>query len=214
VNLVELLSQDYYSATLGGFGVVTNTWQQAYPLLGLAAAGELVTTTVPAAIQTLQDLQEIDGGWKYDQTGAVWNTTSADNTGLALPALIAAGVANDGANRDRRPRLSARLPRYWPVAGTMANSTAFAIQGCWRRVRISRRRLDRQRPRADPALAAYQKADGPLCGNGASPRPTTCWPRRRPCRRYWAVAFPADTGVLVRGSTDLRRPTPTARVPS
>ena len=194
VNLVEILSQDYYSATLGGFGVVTNTWQQAYPLLGLAAAGELVTTTVPAAIQTLQDLQELDGGWKYDQSESAWNTTGADNTGLALQALIASGVATDDATVTDGVSF---LSNAQDSAGgwSNANSTAYAIQG----LLAAGEDLDADWTQSGhgpyQALATYQKTDGPFVWQWSSPTDNLL-AAAQAVPALLGVAYPADTGAF------------------
>jgi hypothetical protein len=89
VDIVHTLTNTWYSPTLGAFGVPTNTWHQAWPILGLAAGGE----TVPmSATQALMDLQNTNGGWKYDLADTWWNTTTPDNTGLAIQALMAANV--------------------------------------------------------------------------------------------------------------------------
>lgn len=124
VDLVDVVN-GYYSPTVGAFaGDPGNTWHQALPILGLRAAGEDVP---PTATQRLRELQQADGGWKYDLNP--WSPASdPDSTGLAMQALAAAGepvgsaalVSATAYLRDQR-----NLDGGWGSA----NSTALAIQG-------------------------------------------------------------------------------------
>ena len=79
----------YYSSTIGAYG--TSTLDQAWSILGLAAAGE----TVPiSATQYLEEIRASDGGWGFLPGGATWGT-DPDSTSLALQALAAVGVGRD-----------------------------------------------------------------------------------------------------------------------
>jgi prenyltransferase beta subunit len=70
-----------YDSQAGTFGNPENTWHQALAILGLSA----VDAAIPeGALQTLQDLQQPDGGWEYAAGFGTW----ADNTALALQALL------------------------------------------------------------------------------------------------------------------------------
>ncbi len=122
VNIVHVLTDTWYSPTLGAFGVPTNTWHQAFAILGLTAAGE---TSPISATQTLIGLQQPDGGWSYD-LAFVW--TSPDNTGLALQALIAAGVPVSDTSIVSGT-LFLRNQQDAKGGWSNANSTAYAMQG-------------------------------------------------------------------------------------
>ena len=122
VNIAHVLTNGWYSPTLGAFGVPTNTWHQAWAILGLAAAGEPIPAS---ATQTLADLQQADGGWSYD-LGFVW--TTPDDTGLALQALISAGVPPTDPSIVRGIAFLRSRQEAQGGWGN-ANSTAFAIQG-------------------------------------------------------------------------------------
>jgi len=125
LDIVHVLTDTWYSPTLGAFGVPTNTWHQAFAILGLAASNEEIPVT---ATQTLTDLQQADGGWKYDLSPDPWNTTGSDHTGLALQALIAAGVpTTDTSVVSGTAFLRSQQDAQGGWAG--ANTTAFAIQG-------------------------------------------------------------------------------------
>jgi len=159
VDIVHVLTSTYYSPTLGAFGVPTNTWHQAFAILGLVAAGE----TIPAsATQTLTGLQQSDGGWKYDLSPAPWNTTTPDSTGLALQALIAAGVPPSDTSVVSG---TAFLRSQQDAQGgwSNANSTAYAMQGLLAAGEdlIADWSSDDGHSPYD-ALAAYQKPDGPF----------------------------------------------------
>ncbi|RMF47707.1 MAG: hypothetical protein D6755_04765, partial [Anaerolineae bacterium] len=164
LDLVHVLTATHYSPTLGAFGVPTNTWHQSFAILGLAAAGEPIPVN---ATQNLLALQQPDGGWKYDLSPAFWNTTAPDSTGLALQALIAAGLpVTDTHILSATAYLRSTQD---PFGGwSNANSTAFALQGllavgedlhAWR--------VNGHTP--FEALFAYQKADGPFVYQWDSP---------------------------------------------
>jgi hypothetical protein len=155
VDIVDALINTWYSPTLGAFGVPTNTYHQAFAILGLAAAGESIPVS---ATQTLVDLQLPDGGWSYD-LGSIW--TTPDNTGLALQALTAAGVP------PVHTAIVSGVAYLRSQQDTMggwgnANSTAYALQGLlavgedvttdW--VKNGRSPYE--------ALIADQKSDGPF----------------------------------------------------
>lgn len=113
-----------YDPEIGAFGVITNTYHQAYGLLGLAALREEIPEEAHVGLVALQ---QPDGGYKYDLTDAEWNTTTPDNTGLAIQALLAAGLtAEHTAVQDALSYLRASQD----TAGGWgnANATALAIQ--------------------------------------------------------------------------------------
>ncbi len=164
VDLVDLLASEWYSPTLSAFGTITDTtdaWAQAWPILGLVAAG----STVPeGAVETLVGLQTAEGNW----TDA-WGYSAPDSTGLALQALaaaerpatdpaVAAGVAYLRGAQDARGG--------WENA----NSTAGALQGLLA-VGEDPASPDWQMNGQSPfeALAALQKADGPFVWMWDSP---------------------------------------------
>jgi len=155
VNIVHVLTSTWYSPTLGAFGVSTNTYHQAFAILGLAAAGE----TIPvSATQTLTGLQQPNGGWSYD-LGYVW--TTPDNTGLVLQALIAAGVPTTDAsvvNGISFLRNQQSAQGGWGDA----NTTAFAMQGLLAAGEdlVTDWLKDGRSPYE--ALVADQKIDGPF----------------------------------------------------
>jgi len=163
-NIVHVLTDTWYSPTLGAFGVPTNTWHQAWAILGLAAAGENVPIS---ATQTLTGLQQSDGGWKYDLSPAWWNTTGPDNTGLALQALIAAGVPTTDTSvvsgvlflQDQQNDQGS-----WSSWGSpSANSTAYAMQGllaAGEDLMAAKWLKDGHSPYN--ALSDLQKSDGPF----------------------------------------------------
>ncbi len=165
VNLVDLLTNTYYSATLQAFGVPTNTYEQAFPILGLAAAGEALPEGVTT---TLAGLQQADGGWKLDLGPEWWKTTSPDNTGLAMQALVAGGVeVSDTVMVSATQYLAAQqMEGGWGSWGTVnANSTAYAMQGLLAAGEdlASGTSAWRQNGRGPfDALAALQKPDGPF----------------------------------------------------
>ena len=81
---------DSYDSQAEAFGNPENTWHQALAILGLSAAD----TAIPeGALKTLLALQQPDGGWEYTAGFGTW----ADNTALALQALLAAGLTADDA---------------------------------------------------------------------------------------------------------------------
>jgi uncharacterized repeat protein (TIGR01451 family) len=128
LNLVISIT-NYYSPTSGLYGSGSN-WDQAFSILGLAAAGEPIPS---AATQALAFNAEANGGWAYS-TGL---TADTDSTGLVIQALVAGGQPVTST-----PIISALAflkshqasdggfisdPTYGPQSNT--NSTAFAIQG-------------------------------------------------------------------------------------
>ena len=158
ISIIHVLTSTHYSPTLGAFGVPTNTWHQAFAILGLAAAGETIPST---ATQTLLNLQQSDGGWKYDLSPSAWNTTTPDSTGLAMEALIAAGVP---ASSTQIVSATAFLRAKQDAQGGWgnANSTAYAMQGLLAAGEdlIADWSVGGHSPY--DALAAYQKPDGPF----------------------------------------------------
>ncbi len=131
-NLVISMT-NYYSPTTGMFGA-GSTWDQAWSIIGVMAASNALSETMPItipqqAVTYLKDLQVDDGGWGFGSSGSV------DGTGLALQALAAAGVSKDDT------AVSAGIDYLWATqnadggwgdacgSGTSASSTALAIQG-------------------------------------------------------------------------------------
>jgi hypothetical protein len=171
VDLIDLLNFSYYQPAQGGFTNITgtygitNTYFQAFPILGLTAAGE----TIPGnARQTLLDLQQPDGGWKYDLTESTWNTTTPDNTGIALQALVAAGVPlNDASIISATNYL--RTQQDETGGWGNANSTAYAIQGLLAIGEDLESDWLKNSHSPYEAIASYQKVDGPFVFEWDSP---------------------------------------------
>jgi hypothetical protein len=157
IDIVHVLTTTHYSPSLGAFSVPTNTWHQAWAMLGLAAAGEAIPVSVT---QNLIDLQQADGGWMYD-LGPYSISSDADSTGIALQALAAAGVA---------PTNSAVSSAILYLESTQdggagwlnANSTVAAVQGLLAAGEDleSDWLVDGRSPME--AVVAYQKSDGPF----------------------------------------------------
>ncbi|MDY7075771.1 MAG: prenyltransferase/squalene oxidase repeat-containing protein [Chloroflexota bacterium] len=165
VDIVDVLNNTWYSPTLSAFGVPTNTWHQAFAILGLAAAGE----TIPvSATQTLVGLQQSDGGWKYDF--GPWSFASdADSTGLAMQALIAAGVLPSDISVVSATGFLANQQDAWG-GWSNANSTAYAMQGLLAAgENLVADWASEYGHSPYDALAAYQKSDGPFVWMWDSP---------------------------------------------
>jgi squalene cyclase len=156
INILQVITGTYDQDN-GGFGVITNTWHQAYAILGLQAAGE---EAPPEAVDTLRTLQHEDGGWSYDgEPGA--QESDPKSTALAMQALIAAGEAPPSLIQDAISFLHDVQDSYGGWGN--ASSTAFAIQGLLSAgVELTGEDwlVDEHSP--FNALAAYQKADGPF----------------------------------------------------
>ncbi|MEO7911978.1 MAG: prenyltransferase/squalene oxidase repeat-containing protein [Roseiflexaceae bacterium] len=73
-----------YDASTGAFG--SNTFDQAWAMLGLAAVGQAIPLSATAH---LQEIQATGGGWGFSANAPAGD---ADSTGLALQALAAGGV--------------------------------------------------------------------------------------------------------------------------
>jgi len=163
IDIVYVLTDTWYSPTLSAFGVPTNTYDQAFPILGLVAAGE---ATPIGATQTLTSLQQLDGGWKYDL--GPWSFSSdPDSSGLALQALVAAGVSTtDPSIGGGVQYLKDQQNTYgsWSSWGSPSpNSTAYAMQGllaAGEDLESAAWLKDGHSPY--DALAAMQKVDGPF----------------------------------------------------
>jgi hypothetical protein len=154
-----------YDPAVGAYGVVTNTYHQAYALLGLAA----YTADIPApATQALIALQQPDGGWKYDLTEADWNVTTPDNTGLAVQALVAAGVPVD-APAVRLALQYLASTRDAQGGWTNANATALAGQALIAVGEDPVEWITSEGHTPFSALAQYGKADGAMVWMWQSP---------------------------------------------
>jgi hypothetical protein len=145
------------TASRGQFtsGAATVT-SQSFAILGLLAAGESVPQN---AIDYLIGLQGQDGGWG-----------SVDSTGIALQALIAAGVApGNQAITDGVAYLQATMSATggWESFGSFStNSTAYAIQGLLAAgvdLTANEWLINGRTPLG--ILASYQKTDGPFVVN-------------------------------------------------
>lgn len=125
VNLV-ISTTNTYSPTTGCYG--SSTWDHAWAVLGLVAAGE----PVPAEAATcMKNMQATGGGWGFSPQASA---ATADSTGLALQALAALGVESSDAavvNGLKYLKTSQNPDSGWPGYGgdTSASSTAFALQG-------------------------------------------------------------------------------------
>jgi prenyltransferase beta subunit len=158
LDLVQAINA-HYRADQGAFGDRGNTWHQSLAILGLIAAGQ---SAPAAAVQTLRGLQQPeDGGWKYDLSPGEFNTTSPDNTGIALQALGASGLTStDGVVAAGLTFLQRRQDAAAGWAN--ANSTALAIQGLIGGGVGFAGELTKGGVTPYEALASYQKRDGPF----------------------------------------------------
>lgn len=136
----------------GAAGVVA----QSFAIVGLIAAGAEVP---PEALAYLTGLQHEDGSWG-----------SIDNTGLALQALVAAGVAQDAeviTNAVRFLHTSQAAYGGWESFGAFSvNSSAYAIQGLLA-AGVDLNSAEWLKYGRSPlgSLASYQKSDGPFVFN-------------------------------------------------
>jgi prenyltransferase beta subunit len=175
----NLVSQtwSHYGAATGAFGAspyLTDTWAQAWPILGLAAAGEPIPVT---ATNYLTSLQNSDGGWPFS---TAWGGPSDSNsTALAMQALLAAEVPTDAtfivSATDYLENLQNSDGGWpyntaWGPAASDANSTAYVVQALLA--------LDQDLTVSkwatggiDPlhALYDFQKSDGPFVWQWDSP---------------------------------------------
>ncbi|MCW5849429.1 MAG: terpene cyclase/mutase family protein [Anaerolineae bacterium] len=83
-NLVQAVQATYHA---GRFG--QSHWDQAWAILGLAAAGEVIPDE---AVQTLLAAPTPEGGWAF---APGMGEADVDTTGLALQALAAASAPHD-----------------------------------------------------------------------------------------------------------------------
>lgn len=176
---VNLVSQTWghYGAATGAFGAspyLTDTWAQAWPILGLAAAGEPIPVT---ATNYLTSLQNSDGGWPFS---TAWGGPSDSNsTALAMQALLAAGVPTDATSIVSATDYLIGLQNSdggwpyntaWGPAASDANSTAYVVQALLalgQDLTASKWSLGG----IDPlhALYNFQKSDGPFVWQWDSP---------------------------------------------
>ncbi len=147
-----------YSTTASrGFatGAATPT-TQSFAILGLVAAGETIPET---ATDFLLGLQDGDGSWG-----------SVDATGLAMQALIAAGIPADNqaiVNAIAYLRDSQIASGGWAAFGAFStNSTAYAIQGLLAAgVDLTTTPWLKNGRSPLGVLGSYQKPDGPFVVN-------------------------------------------------
>jgi len=154
LDLVSVLTNTWYSPTLGAFGDASNSWHQAFGILGMAAAAEPIPVS---ATQTLIDLQGADGSW----TDA-WGFDKPGSTGLALQALAAGDVpVTDTAIVSGTAFLDTGQGDQggWENA----NATAYAVQGLLAvgEDLVADWSTDKGHSPYG-ALTAYQKPDGPF----------------------------------------------------
>ncbi|NTV62783.1 MAG: hypothetical protein HGA65_04505 [Oscillochloris sp.] len=160
LNLVEDLESTLHAtgaysttATRSYTSGAASASTQSFAMLGLAAVGRSIPQ---AAITYLDGLQGTDGGWG-----------DPDTTGLALQALIAAGVAPsaqvivDGVAYLQNSQAAGG---GWESYGTPnANSIAYAIQGLLAAgVDLSASSWLKNGRSPLGTLASYQKPDGPF----------------------------------------------------
>jgi hypothetical protein len=77
-----------YSKPSGGIGKVNYIWDDAWVILGLAAAGESHSEQVSKAVQFLKSTQTPSGGWAWDGGS---KGEDPDTTSIIICALMAAG---------------------------------------------------------------------------------------------------------------------------
>jgi hypothetical protein len=159
VDIVHVITNIWYSPTVGAFGNASNPWEQAFGILGLAASNEPIPD---GATETLTELQNADGSW----TDA-WGFDVPGSTGLALQALVAAGmpvtdssiVSGVVALQNEQNAVGS-----WSAFGSpSANSTAYAMQGllaAGEDMEAAKWLKKGQSPY--DALSDLQKADGPF----------------------------------------------------
>lgn len=187
-----------YDAGTGSFGA-GGTWDQAWAILGLAAAGEPLPA---AAAGRLEAIAAAGGGWGFEAGAA---SADVDSTGLALQALATAGGRSGDpavAQGIRFLRRSQRADGGFPGfgGGTEAASTALAVggleafgqavdgtgwmrggEGAWARHTPREAILARQSPRG--GFAGFGGPDDPmssyaaLLGLSARPLPIRADPR-------------------------------------
>ena len=155
LNLIDALHSTYVAATgaytsaavLGFSSGAATPLSQSFAMLALAAAGQPIPIT---ATHYLRSLQGADGSW-----------VSVDATGLALEALVAAGVSpSDPASA----RAIAYLRSQQDATGGWGNpnATAYIIQGLVAAgENLAANWLKGGRSPYE-ALALYQKPDGPF----------------------------------------------------
>lgn len=129
---------------------------QAFAILGLVAAGE---TIPPVATNYLISLQDDQGSWG-----------SVDETGIALQALIAAGIPANNADLAEGVtylRNSQSATGGWEAFGAFStNSTAYAIQGLLAaQVDLTSEPWLKHGRSPLGILGSYQKPDGPFVAN-------------------------------------------------
>lgn len=135
--------------TTGAASVTT----QSFAMLGLAAAGQTIPVT---ATSYLISLQQTNGGWG-----------GPDETGIALQALIAAGIvptATTIISGVTYLRETQAATGGWAAFGSVnSNSTAYAIQGLLAAgVDLTRPEWRKQGRWPLGALASFQKPNGPF----------------------------------------------------
>jgi hypothetical protein len=160
VDIIDALTSTHYSATTGVFGPGIDSWSQSLGIIGLSAGRESIPISASQVLLAMQD--PVDGSWVDP-----WGFSKLDSTGLALQAVIAAGVPpthTSVVSGTEFLRGQQRVHGGWDSWGTpSANSTAYAVQGL---------RATGQDLEADwvssaghspyGGLAALQKTDGPF----------------------------------------------------
>lgn len=123
-----LLPSAHYSPTIGAYAA--GSGDNAWAIIGATAVSETVPT---AALDTLRDAQQADGGWEWS---AGWGSDT-NSTALAIQALVANGesitstvIVSGVAFLKDAQSADGGFP-YAPgaTAESDANSTAYVIQG-------------------------------------------------------------------------------------
>jgi hypothetical protein len=160
VDIIHVLTSTHYSDTIGAFGDGSDSWSQGLGIIGLSAGGESIPVS---ATETLLAMQDPDDGSWVDP----WGFSKLDSTGLALQALIAAGVpATHTSVMSGTAFMRGQQSAHggWDFFGTpSANSTAYAIQGLEAAGEdLETNWLSDAGHSPYDGLAALQKADGPF----------------------------------------------------
>jgi hypothetical protein len=195
INLVAELQAAYqpasgaYSTTAkkGWSSGAASTQNQAWSVLGLAAAGE----TVPAdAVAFLVSLQEPDGGWGYGFGGDV------DTTALVLQALLATGTITPG-NQSVVDALAYLRGQQDALGGWgNANSTAYALQGLLAAGQDLLGDWSTDGVGPYQALVADQKVDGPFSSTWIGPSDND-FATRQAVPALLGVPYPLAPAALV-----------------
>jgi hypothetical protein len=160
IDVIDVLSSTHYSATTGFFGDGSDSWSQSLGIIGLSSGGESIPVSATETLLAMQDAG--DGSWVDP-----WGFSKLDTTGLALQALIAAGVpSNHTSVVSGLAFLQGQQSAHggWDFGSSpSANSTAYAIQGAVAAGEdLEADWLSDAGHSPYDALATLQKLDGPF----------------------------------------------------